>query len=631
MLCLALFVAIEGGFVVWPAGIRVSVKSEWRVLGWAFALLVARHFFVRDFPLHRRFTTRLREAARSAGPLRDDVFEADREQKSEPAPRRLLFYTTYAAAVLVLYTLLAVLMTYPQVRYLDSAISLDQGDALFSTWRLAWVAHQLPRDPLRLFDANIFYPERGTLAFSDAMIVPSLMGAPLFWLGVPRIAAYNLVFLSGFVLSGAAMFLLVRSLTHRAGAAFVAGFVFAFLPYRFMHYAHLELQMSMWMPLCLWAFHRTVTRGGLSNGLMTGLFLALQCLSSWYYGIFLATFLVPFGLALLVGEGAGRAGQSARALAAGGVLAAALTLPMAMPYMAARASVGERPVNEIEFYSATARNYLAAHPRNVMFGGLTPQWGGQERELFMGIVVPLLALVGLWAPLSAVRIAYVLGLVVAFEISLGFNGVLHPWLHEYVLPYRGLRVPARMAMVVGMALSVFVGFGVARITRLAHSRRLALTAVVILSALVFAEYRSTPILAHAKTQPPRMYEFLPAGSDSILLELPLVQPDLAIEPVYMYFSTFHWRRLVNGYSGFSPPSYQVLLEKLAGFPDDESVAELRRRGVTHVTVHGAFFRHSDYVTLVSRLDRSSDLRLVTAERWARAESRLYQLVPLPRE
>ena len=631
MLCLALFVAIEGGFVVWPAGIRVSVKSEWRVLGWAFALLVARHFFVRDFPLHRRFTTRLREAARSAGPLRDDVFEADREQKSEPAPRRLLFYTTYAAAVLVLYTLLAVLMTYPQVRYLDSAISLDQGDALFSTWRLAWVAHQLPRDPLRLFDANIFYPERGTLAFSDAMIVPSLMGAPLFWLGVPRIAAYNLVFLSGFVLSGAAMFLLVRSLTHRAGAAFVAGFVFAFLPYRFMHYAHLELQMSMWMPLCLWAFHRTVTRGGLSNGLMTGLFLALQCLSSWYYGIFLATFLVPFGLALLVGEGAGRAGQSARALAAGGVLAAALTLPMAMPYMAARASVGERPVNEIEFYSATARNYLAAHPRNVMFGGLTPQWGGQERELFMGIVVPLLALVGLWAPLSAVRIAYVLGLVVAFEISLGFNGVLHPWLHEV------------RAAVPGPSCSRENGdgrrdgaLGVRRLRRgpyhtagaqpaaRAHRRRDSERARLCrVSIDANPRAREDAAAAHVRV--------LPAGSDSILLELPLVQPDLAIEPVYMYFSTFHWRRLVNGYSGFSPPSYQVLLEKLAGFPDDESVAELRRRGVTHVTVHGAFFRHSDYVTLVSRLDRSSDLRLVTAERWARAESRLYQLVPLPRE
>ena len=39
----------------------------------------------------------------------------------------------------------------------------------------------------------------------------------------------------------------------------------------------------------------------------------------------------------------------------------------------------------------------------------------------------------------------------------------------------------------------------------------------------------------------------------------MVAPDIALEPIYMYFSTFRWHKLVNGYSGFSPPSYQVIL------------------------------------------------------------------------
>ncbi len=64
------------------------------------------------------------------------------------------------------------------------------------------------------------------------MLVPSLTVAPLLWLGVHQLLAYNLLLLSGFALSGAAMFLLVRSLTQHTGAALVAGFVFAFLPYR---------------------------------------------------------------------------------------------------------------------------------------------------------------------------------------------------------------------------------------------------------------------------------------------------------------------------------------------------------------------------------------------------------------
>jgi hypothetical protein len=213
---------------------------------------------------------------------------------------------------------LTAVMTYPQVRLLNRGVPVvEMGDALFSTWRLAWFAHQLPRDPLHLFDANIFYPERLTLAYSDAMVVPSLMAAPLLWLGVEPLLTYNVLLLSAFVLSGAAMFALVRSLTGHSGAALVAGFVFAFLPYRYMHYEHLELQMTQWMPLSLWALHRTLKRGRVRDGLLTGLFLALQMLSSWYYGIFFATYLVPLGVALWITSVADLRWRSLKALAAG--------------------------------------------------------------------------------------------------------------------------------------------------------------------------------------------------------------------------------------------------------------------------------------------------------------------------
>ena len=59
------------------------------------------------------------------------------------------------------------------------------------------------------------------------------------------------------------------------------------------------------------AFHRTMTDDRLRDGLLTGLFLALQTLSSWYYGIFFASFLVPVFAALVMGA---RRGQGLRAL-----------------------------------------------------------------------------------------------------------------------------------------------------------------------------------------------------------------------------------------------------------------------------------------------------------------------------
>lgn len=628
LLTLALFVAIEGGFVFWSEAVRLSIKSEWRVFMWAIALIAARHFFVPQHPLHRRIAGSIGSAARAAGPLPDDA--APEPLRSPPIRGRFRFYSTYGIAVVAVFSVLTAAMTYPQVRYLDSGVSPDDGDPLFSTWRLAWVAHQLIRDPLHLFDGNIFYPERGALAYSDAMLFPGLMGAPLHWLGLPPLLVHNLVFLSGFALSGAAMFLLVRSLTRHTGAALLAGFIFAFLPYRFMHYAHLELQMAFFMPLCLWALHRAIDKGQWRDGVLTGLFVALQSLSSWYYGIFLATFLVPVAAVLLIAKRAAERMRAIRVLAVGAVLAAVIVLPMSIPYFAARANVGERPVEEIVFYSATPQNYLGAHHRNTVFGELTKQWGGQERELFMGIVVPLIAFIGLWPPLSASRIAYALGLIFAFDLSLGFNGLIYPFFHEYVLPYRGLRVPARMAMVVGLGLAVLAGYGASRIQRTLARRGAGNVAFLLLGVLIFVEYRSTLTLKQISTTPPPIYDALPTGQQNVLLELPLLQPDIALEPTYMYFSTFYWHKLVNGYSGFKPPSYHMLLEKMATFPDEASIAELRRRGTTHVLVHERHYVRGEYPGVVAALDASPDLERIAAVRWRHRESRMYRLLHVPR-
>ena len=608
------------------AGFRVSARSEWRVLFWASILILARHVLVRAPSLPRRIVSGVARTSQAAGPLHDDTPDVA-ELESKPHEGTRWFVDGFLAVGL--FAALAVVMTYPQVHGMGTYVSVNDGDPLFSVWRLAWVAHQLPRDPLNLFNANIFHPEPRTLALSDAMLVPALMTAPLLWLGVSQLVAYNLVFLSSFALSGAAMFLLVRSLTGHSGAAVVAGFIFAFLPYRYMHYPHLELQVAQWMPLCLWALHRTIRFGRLRDGLLTGLFLALQALSSLYYGIFLATFMVPVAAALLIGQRASSIKASIRSLAAGGVLAAVLIVPVILPYLAVRHNVGERTVEEITFYSATPQNYLAAHPQNVVFGSLTSHLGGQERELFMGFLVPLVALVGLWPPLSATRIAYALGLILAFEVSLGYNGVLYPWLHDYLLPYRGLRVPARMAMVVGFGLAVLAGFGAARLSKMVGGGgRRAAPVALALTALVAVEYYSVPFLKRVPSRPSRIYGALPQDTANVLFELPLVRPDIAIEPLYMYFSTFHWSTLVNGYSGFSPPSYERLHNSLEHFPDSAALAELRRRDVTHIVIHGALYgQPSDYDAMVASLDGSPEIERVADVEWQRRPTLLYRLLP----
>jgi hypothetical protein len=57
------------------------------------------------------------------------------------------------------------------------------------------------------------------------------------------------------------------------------------------------------------------------------------------------------------------------------------------------------------------------------------------------------------------------------------------------------------------------------------------------------------------------------------------------EPEHTYMSTFHWKPIVNGYSGYLPPSYLHRLERMDGFPDTTSFVQLFRDGVRYVIVH----------------------------------------------
>ncbi len=100
----------------------------------------------------------------------------------------------------------------------------------------------------------------------------------------------------------------------------------------------------------------------------------------------------------------------------------------------------------------------------------------------------------------------------------------------------------------------------------AARRAARIAAIAVIALAIAAEYHSTLVLDDVWRRPPPVYEALAGQPDAVLLELPLIAPDVAREPIYMYFSTFHWHPLVNGYSGFSPQSYPDLIEPHGRLP-----------------------------------------------------------------
>jgi hypothetical protein len=542
------------------------------------------------------------------------------------------------------FILLTIWFTWPQIRSLDSVF--PHQDPMFSTWRVAWIAHQLPRDPLHLLDTNILYPAQATAVFSDAAPLLGLMAAPLIWLGAPAVYAYNVMLLAAFVTAALGAFLLVRELTGSAAAGVFAGIVFAFSPFRFEHYNHLEIVWSCWIPLSLWALHRTIATGRWWFGILTGLFIAAQVFSCVYLAVFLATWLAVIGVLMLALRMLDVRSQAFRALIVGAIIGGVIVAPYGSAYMGSSRIVGTRSTEETQLYSAQAVNYLASPPVNRLYGFTAARWGMNEKALFPGVTAIVLAIVGLWPPLCRRRLLYALALLFALDLSRGLYGFTYGPLRETITFFQGLRVTARAATMVQLALAVLGGYGIARLLGVkrehadantnanAHANvstvGAAVTAVAVLLTIV--EYTNRPIpLTPLPTKPTVLQSWLASQRDIVIAELPMPRADRlpGEDPRYQFLSTFHWQKMVNGYSAFVPPRYFGLMERMFRFPDSGSIGSLRARGVTHVVIHPELWERGDPHAMVRDLTTSPDFTFVGWFPDTLGTAAVFRLLPEP--
>jgi hypothetical protein len=528
------------------------------------------------------------------------------------------------------------------------------------------------------------------------------------------------LFLSSIVLAGLGMYLLVRELTGNTLAAFIAGLLFAFAPYRLPQSGHLQVLTSQWMPFVLYGllryFHTRRLRplGGAT------LALVAQNLSSGYYLLFFMPFAVAFALWQVGRLGLWRNRRMWLELSGAGVAVAVMTAPFLLPYGALRGQgFAERSLNEVFRFSADVYSYGTASGEQQLWGTLVQAFPKPEGELFPGFVTVLLAIIGImvadrrrpdhlrqgyggppklyakaeglrppqgaggatrwlaWffaaaaiahgiaavATLLLRRISFDTGLfvlrmsnvnqlllraAVAFALLLlvsptarargrtflrergYFVAVLLAamWLSlgpipqslgrpvEIVAPYRlllehvpgfdGVRVPARFAMIVALALAALAGYGAAWVSQARLGRAILIVAAVVAvlegtrlpfivnGAYALRDFNTPEARLLRPARAPAVYREVAAQpSDAVLIELPLGPPDFDLRA--MFYSVVHWRPLVNGYSGFYPPHYGRLITALSEIPRhaDVSMEALRSTGATHLILHQAAYKDGE--------------------------------------
>ena len=526
---------------------------------------------------------------------------------------------------------LSLFVTWPQALVLSSHLAAHH-DAYFSIWRVAWIAHALATSPLTIFDANIFHPAAATLAYSDATMLEGVLGAPLLWAGLPPTLVYNLLLLGGFAGSGVAMFVLARHLTARTGPSLVAAAIFTMLPYRIEHFMHLELQWAMFVPLTFWALHRAVESTSWRWGALAGLFLWLQVLACVYYGVFLAMTLVAFVPVLVLTTARDRIVRLVPVVAAAVVVSAVLTIPFALPYRAASAELGGRAMTDIARYSATPVNYLATSHLSRVWGWTSDRWGGSELRLFPGAIALLLAAVGLtWRPGRTVLL-YAATAALAVELSCGLNGLLYRSLVEHVSALQGFRSLSRFAVIASCAVAALAALGVARLQASLGSKTARNLAVPALVALMLVDYSNTAmgLTPGDPVEPPDVYKVIRGAEPGVVLELPM--PDLdhlpGWDPYYQAWSLWHWRPLINGYSGYYPKDYLMTAMRMNVFPEEGTIDRLRAHQVRYVIVHRAFYDQERYAALMLRLAVRPEFKPWGAYKDSVGTADIFELLPV---
>ena len=492
----------------------------------------------------------------------------------------------------------------------------DTADAQLNEWILMWVAHQLPRDPARLFEANIFYPARDVLAFSEPLIVPGAMAVPPAALGASPVLVYNLVLLAGLVLTALAGYRLMLAWTGDHAAALFTGSMFAFNTHTITRLAHVQALHLYGLPLALLAADRLIMRARTRDALWLALWMAVLAGTSGYTAVF-GIFMVAAVIASRVPEWWGRraAPVLGRFLLASIVCGVAV-IPVYLPYQRVATQQGMvRSLDSVHLYSATFNHYLSSASR-LHYTWSAPFFEKAGDAYFPGVIVLVLAAFAVWCAirrrsradkeearhddrpaeaLTRARIRTLLAIaVVGVLLSLGTNTPLYGWLFEIFPPIRGMRAASRFGMLFMLAAACLAGYGMwfLRATgwaALRGRRSIAAAAAVILVANI--ETLAAPIPFHPFTGIPAIYARLAnEPGDVVLVEIPLYRrSQISNNAEYVLASTMHWRKLVNGYSGYVSKEYRTYAESFRGFPADSSLAAMRGAGVTHVMVHPARF------------------------------------------
>ena len=420
------------------------------------------------------------------------------------------------------------------------------------------------------------------------MVIPSLIGAPLLWAGLSPVLVYNVLVWIGLTLSGFAMCVVVRRWTASGTAGIVAGCLYAFNAHLLTRYPHLQALHIEFLPVVLYAFDRLLRGTDNRAALLLGGAFVVQALCSNYTLVLMVAALAA-SLVVRPEPWSRRSYGLWRKLALTGAAVTLLLSPFLLPYYRVHTEQGlVRSIEEVRLYSARLLDYLVT-PGNVHYRAWSYRYFEGRTALFPGVTATALAVGCIatgwtWRDRRA-RMALAFG-VLGFMLSFGAALPGYAFLHEHVPLLHGVRNAARWGFLALVAIAILAGLAVAQLETAWKTRSWWRATSLALVALVTLEALRAPLPMVRFEGLADVHRRLASEDVHAVLVLPLFAGgEFHRNALYLLDQTWHWRPMINGYSGWAPASFDRQAAILQTFPSDESVGLLRSLNVTHVVLH----------------------------------------------
>lgn len=532
----------------------------------------------------------------------------------------------YFWLALFVYLGITLLMTYPLPFHAGSRVR-DYGDSLLNTWILTTVANKIAHFEWRhFFSANIFYPEKNPLLYSELLIPQALIALPIIKITENPVLAHNLVLLLALLTSAMAMFSLAYYLTSQFFPALFAGVIFAFCPFMIAHLFQIQIISAAGLPLTFLFLHRYFRSGRFIDWLHFTWIYLLQSLANFYYALFMIIFTGTFIFLGAISQKTYRQKKFWGHVGLFIFLFGLILGPIFLAYAQQQAQEGfARTIGA----QASLKSYLTTARINWLYGEWSARFRQPEGELFPGVVplgLALLALIPLpfsqrnWLKKDKEAINknrlilfYAFILLLGILFSLGTKGPFYFW-HRFIPGYRAIRAVTRFHVYTMLALAVLASFGLNKLLILIKRGYGLNFLKVFLLALLIIEYLSIPIplrpIASSQNMPQIYQELKRWPSKKVILELPLPEPGSGIgriEGPRLYYSLFHGHYLVNGYSGFFSPVYLSLRQRLNQQSLEENLRFWREIGINLIILHCEELGVEDCPYFVDNFKKSDQL------------------------